>query len=679
MKLLNFPIIKLTLFLIIGILIATFFTLPFYLILFLNIALLGFLLATLLLAKKQIHKTIWFGLLAYFTTVCIGILIVQLHNQKQFNSHYTNSFSSKNNSTHQITFKVNSILKPTLYHDKYIVDILKIDNKTVTGKLLFNIDKDSLENKINVDDVLFVSTSLKDINRPLNPYQFNYSTYLKKQYVYHQISTDYQSVFKISSDPNTISGLANKIHTKISNSLEAYHFKPDELAIINALLLGQRHDISSEVYDNYASAGAIHILAVSGLHVGIIFLILNFCLKPIERLKNGKYIKITIVVLLLWCFAVIAGLRPSVTRAVTMFTVIAIAMNLKRPSNIYNTLAISMFFLLLFKPLLLFDVGFQMSYIAVLAIVSIQPLIIKVWTPKYKLVNYFWNIFTVTIAAQIGVLPISLYYFHQFPGLFFVSNLVILPFLGLILGLGFIVIILASLKILPQFVADIYGGLISLMNHFIEWVSQQESFLFKDISFGIGFVIATYLIIISVTKYFKKPNYLRLSFVLISVIVLQSVFILNKLDTKNNELVIFHKSRHTIIGLKENNNLTIAHTIDSSSVFNENSLQSYSVGNYIKKINQTNLKSVYTFANKKLLVIDSLGVYNVKSFHADYILLRNSPKVNLKRLTDSLKPELIIADGSNYKSYTKQWEETCKKLKIPFYKTSEKGAFIISK
>ena len=173
-----------------------------------------------------------------------------------------------------------------------------------------------------------------------------------------------------------------------------------------------------------------------------------------------------------------------------MFTVIAIAMNLKRPSNIYNTLAISMFFLLLFKPLLLFDVGFQMSYIAVLAIVSIQPLIIKVWTPKYKLVNYFWNIFTVTIAAQIGVLPISLYYFHQFPGLFFVSNLVILPFLGLILGLGFIVIILASLKILPQFVADIYGGLISLMNHFIEWVSQQESFLFKDISFGIGFVLS---------------------------------------------------------------------------------------------------------------------------------------------------------------------------------------------
>ena len=679
MKLLNFPIIKLTFFLIIGILIATFFTLPFYLILFLNIALLGFLLVTLLLAKKQIHKTIWFGLLTYFTTVCIGVLIVQLHNQKQFNSHYTHSFSTENNSTHQITFKVKNILKPTLYHDKYIVDILKIDNKTVTGKLLFNIDKDSLENKINVDDVLFVSTSLKDINRPLNPYQFNYSAYLKKQYVYHQISTDYQSIFKISSDPNTISGLANKIHTKISNSLEAYHFKPDELAIINALLLGQRHDISSEVYDNYASAGAIHILAVSGLHVGIIFLILNFCLKPIERLKNGKYIKITIVVLLLWCFAVIAGLRPSVTRAVTMFTVIAIAMNLKRPSNIYNTLAISMFFLLLFKPLLLFDVGFQMSYIAVLAIVSIQPLIKKVWTPKYKLVNYFWNIFTVTIAAQIGVLPISLYYFHQFPGLFFVSNLVILPFLGLILGLGFIVIILASLKILPQFVADIYGGLISLMNHFIKWVSQQESFLFKDISFGIGFVIATYLIIISVTKYFKKPNYLRLSFVLISVIVLQSVFILNKLDTKNNELVIFHKSRHTIIGLKENNNLTIAHTIDSSSVFNENSLQSYSVGNYIKKINQTDLKSVYTFANKKLLVIDSLGVYNVKSFHADYILLRNSPKVNLKRLTDSLKPELIIADGSNYKSYTKQWEETCKKLKIPFHKTSEKGAFIISK
>ena len=104
-----------------------------------------------------------------------------------------------------------------------------------------------------------------------------------------------------------------------------------------------------------------------------------------------------------------------------MFTVVAIGMNLNRPANIYNSLAISMFFLLLIRPLYLFDVGFQMSYTAVIAIASIKPLLASLWYPKWKLVNYFWQLICVTMAAQIGVVPISLFYFHQFPGLFFLS------------------------------------------------------------------------------------------------------------------------------------------------------------------------------------------------------------------------------------------------------------------
>src|SRR5690606_24095560 len=250
--------------------------------------------------------------------------------------------------------------------------------------------------------------------------------------------------------------------------------------IINALLLGQRQDIPEEVYNNYTSAGAIHILAVSGLHVGIILLLINFILNPLENLKNGQFIKLILILLLLWSFAIIAGLSASVVRAVTMFSFVAYAMHIKRATNIYNILAISMFFLLLFKPSFLFDVGFQLSYIAVFAIVWIQPVLYKWWTPKLRPVNNLWQLFTVTIAAQIGVIPLSLYYFHQFPGLFFVSNLVIIPFLGIILGLGLLVIILALLNILPDLIADFYGSMISTMNNFIGWIARQEDFLFRD-------------------------------------------------------------------------------------------------------------------------------------------------------------------------------------------------------
>ena len=139
-----------------------------------------------------------------------------------------------------------------------------------------------------------------------------------------------------------------------------------------------------------------------------------------------------------------------------MFTIIAIAMHLKRQTNIYNTLAISVFVLLLLKPNFLFDIGFQLSYLAVLAIVAIQPKLYNIYRPNYKVDTLFWNIFTVTLAAQLGVLPLSLYYFHQFPGLFFLSNLVIIPFLGIVLGMGIVILILASLSVLPEFLVNIY-------------------------------------------------------------------------------------------------------------------------------------------------------------------------------------------------------------------------------
>lgn len=677
MKLLNFTIIKLTLCLIIGIILASAFTVSLIFIFALTLGLLALLGLTLLIAKKQIDKTVWFGCSAFLTTICIGVLIVQLHDQQQFKAHYTQQFSKETISEGQIIFRIREILKPTTYHDKYVVSLLKFNGQTVTGKLLLNVSKDSTKNKFEVDDVLYISSPLETISSPQNPYQFNYRRYLEKQYIYHQITTKRSSIFKIQSETQTLFGYADRIRTNIDKRLKAYHFRPDELAIINALLLGQRKDISKEIFDNYSHAGAIHILAVSGLHVGIILLILNMVFKPVERLKHGRYIKIAMLLMCLWSFAIIAGMSASVTRAVAMFTVVAIGMNLKRPTNIFNTLAISMFILLLFKPMFLFDVGFQMSYLAVIAIVSIQPLFKKLWTPKHKTINYFWEIFTVTIAAQIGVLPISLYYFHQFPGLFFISNLVIIPFLGFILGVGIIVILLAVLNILPQFIADIYGGIISSMNHFIGWISQQESFLFKNISFGITFVIVSYVLVIALFTYFKKPKHLQLAFVLIAILCVQAALMIDKRQSQSDEIVVFHKTKHSLIGIKQNESLTVASSIDSIDKLNNTIIKNYMVGQSIDNINTAELRSVYSFANKKMLVIDSLGIYNVKSFLPDYVLLRNSPKINLKRLIDSLHPKLIIADGSNYRSYAKRWETTCRQQKIPFHLTSEKGAFIL--
>lgn len=679
MKLLNFALIKITIGLIVGILFAQYFEVGFiYTFLFTLTLILG-LSVILIVEKKRLVKSVTFEFLTLFTCIGIGILSTQIHDQKNFKQHYIQRIDTTNDTIKTIRFKIREVLKSGANHDKYIADIQQINEQSMVGKTLLNVRRDSLLLSFNVDAVFVTTSPLVNLNAPLNPNQFDYKKYLQKQHIYHQIFTDQTQLLSLPSDKNTVFGYAAQLRTHINSRLKKYHFKPDELALINALLLGQRQDISPEIYNSYSKAGVIHILAVSGLHVGIILLLLNSVFKPLEYLKRGKILKIFVILIILWGFAIVAGLSASVTRAVAMFSIVAIGMNLKRPSNIFNTLAISMFFLLLFKPLFLFDVGFQMSYLAVFAIVIFQPLIVKLWHPKLKPIKKLWQIFTVTMAAQLGVMPISLFYFHQFPGLFFVSNLVILPVLGIILGIGILVILSALLNILPLWLAEVYGGMISIMNSFVRWVSLQEKFIFNDIPFSILQVFTSYLLMITLFFLVKKQNFKRLTAAMLSILLLQSILIFEKAQNQDNALIVFHKSRFSVIGIKEKTYLTVFHNLDSLGIAKDYSIRNYMVGNSVTEIKEDSLQNIYLFNAHKFLVIDSLGIYEVPKLHPDYVILRNSPRINLTRLLESIKPKLIIADGSNYKSYLQRWEATCLEQNIPFHLTSREGAFVLRK
>ncbi len=678
MKLLNFTLIKLSICLVIGILIGYIYNFSLTLLFYILVCLLLFFITSYIFSKNKFTHTIWFGIIGYAVMICIGILNVSIHNQKNNPTHYLNIIDQNKDSTKIITLRIREVLKPSKYHDKYVVNILNIDNIIASGKSILNIPKDSITNNLKVDEVLVIKTNFREVNAPLNPGQFNYKNYLEKQYIYNQLFITKESLLNIKNDHQTVLGIADKIREHINFKLSKYDFKPDQLAIINAILLGQRQNISEDVYTSYANAGAIHILAISGLHIGIILIMLSAIFKPLEKLRNGIFIKTFLIVTILWGFAIIAGLSASVTRAVTMFSIVAIGMHLKRPTNIYNTLAISIFLLLLFKPLFLFDVGFQLSYLAVFGIVSINPKLDTIWKPKYLIPKKIWQTFTVTISAQIGIIPISLYYFHQFPGLFFLSNLLIIPLLGIILGYGIIVMLLAVLNFLPPILADLCGELIDYMNNIVFWVSNQEVFLIKDISFSLAYVLIFYLFIISFFRFLINRNYKRFYFLLTSIIIGQIIFIYTYYKSPKNQFLIFHKSRYSLLGNIQGNKLIINDNLDSISNLTDKTIKDYMVANHIQNREKDYLKPLYILGNKKLLIIDSLGVYNVTSFKPDYVLLRNSPKINLNRMVELLHPKLIIADGSNYKSYVERWAITCQKTKIPFHQTNKKGAFILN-
>jgi len=613
-----------------------------------------------------------FVFISWLSFFFIGILLIYGGDATKSN----NYFEKHLNNTSKAILAIDKVLKPGNYHYKYMAEVLQIDHQKTTGSVLINIEKDSIASFFKIGDRILIKNKFIAIKESLNPHQFNYKNYLVKQGIHQQVYTTKQELLLLDQTSTSFLGFIAAFRLKIQQSLQQYDFSEDELAIMNALLLGQRQDISKELTANYSKAGAIHILAVSGLHVGIILWMLSFVLKPLERYKKGKVIKLVLVLLFLWFFAVLAGMSASVTRAVTMFSAIAIGQFYNKRNAVEHSLIFSMFILLLLKPLFLFDVGFQLSYLAVFGIIWVQPVFYQLWKPKYYIIVKGWQLITVSTAAQLGVLPISLFYFHQFPGLFFLSNLLIIPFLGVILGTGIIVLGLSYLTILPIFLVDIYGGIISILNRLVAFIARQEAFLFSDISFSFIKMFFSYLVIIACFQFFLKRNAKRCLFFLSSVVVFQSVFFYEKYHIeKNNEFIVFHKSRNSIVGIRTGSFLEVYNDMDSL-VTKQNLLKNYKVGENIQYQNYQKLPNILQLNKKIVLFIDTAGVYNLTDLQQPILVLRQSPKINLERLINRLQPTIIIADGSNYKSYVRRWKATCLKLQIPFWSTDELGAYI---
>lgn len=577
--------------------------------------------------------------------------------------------------TEQIVWhlKIREVLKPTAFSERYIAEIKSVDSSFATGKLILSKSLDDSLTTLSVDDEIYTVNKLTAIKSPLNPHQFNYKGYLAKLGIYHQVRLTPNHYDKTENPSRTIFGIAASARNHIIKKLKTANFGEEELAVIQALLLGQRTDISKETYDNYKDAGAVHILALSGLHIGILLLVLQFLLRPLEYLPHGKKISLFLTVLLLWGFAFLAGLSASLVRACTMFSFVAYALYLNRPSNTFNILALSMFFILLFiNPNLLFQIGFQMSYAAVLAIVWIYPLLQRFWYPKSKPVRYIWQLLSVSVAAQLGVLPISLFYFHQFPGLFFISNLLIIPALGFILGTGILVILLALINQLPSTLARFFNELISYMNKIVAWVAQQEDFIFMHISFDAIQLLLAYALITTLILLLKQLHFKRMAFFLASLLMFQCYTIYQIVAaSQKNKIMVLHQTKNTIILERSGWDTTV---LTSDTTAAKNPVNDIKIGERIRNISYKTVANSYFINKKRFLILDSLGVYPSEK-KGQMVLLTHSPKINLERFIVRTNPSKIIADGSNYTSYIARWKATCIKRKIPFHYTGEKGFY----
>ncbi len=673
MKFVNFAIVKFAIVLVAGILMAHFWPIRVFLLPYLPL-LLALLLFLWLRAGKQLFQDSFFGLATYICFFAIGYASYQMRLPQFQPKHFSNLVVADEPVFLQL--KIGQQLKPDKYSDKYIATVTAINQRQSSGKLLLNISKSSLPKALSADDLLLVYAPVQEIPVPLNPYQFDYSTYMKSLGIYGQLRISSKSILHSRDGSKSILGIAQNLRAHIISKLKKTKLKTDERAIIQALVLGEKKDIDQTLYKQYAAAGSVHILAVSGLHVGILYVILTFLLKPLRRWKFGLFTQAIAIVLLLWGFALLSGLSPSVSRAVTMFSFFALAKLFGRETNAMNTLFLSFLTLLIINPLWLFQVGFQLSYLAVFFIVWLQPIFYRVGYSKYYAVRKIWGLITVTLCAQLGVLPLSLYYFHQFPGLFLVTNIVVLPFLTILMCGGILIVLLATFEMLPDWLAIGYNYCIEALNGFVHWVAEQENFLFQAIPFSLWKVMATYLLMATFILMLKKLTYGRLVRSLLAVSLFIGVFILDNFTTSKNQFLVFQKKKQTLLGYKNGADLKL---FKSDTLKINRALppfSTYTVGTQTSIISEEKLPKLFHYNKKRILILDSLGIYPQRG-PVHIVLLTQSPKINLERLIDSLQPQQIVADGSNYYSYVQRWENTCKVKKLPFHHTAKQGAFPI--
>lgn len=343
-------------------------------------------------------------------------------------------------------WRVSVITMPETRGDwvRFVGQVRAVEGSPMTGRILVSLANDSLSQAVRYGDELLLWGAPQRVTPPLNPHQFSYARYLHFQNLHYQKYARAEDWLRVSQGGGY--ALLRHMYAYRRMSLRAMEerLRTSTYGVAAALVLGDKSQLDDELQTAYADTGAIHVLAVSGLHVGIVALVLNFLLGlVIGRRSRWQWAKVVLVIVGLWAFALITGAAPSVLRASTMFTFLTIGIYNRTPSSIYNNLSISAFLLLVWNPYLLYSVGFQLSYCAVLGIVYFQPKVYRLWYAPHRVLDYVWQLTAVSIGAQLGTLPLSLMYFHQFPLLFFVSGLIVIPLATVILSMGLLLMTLA--------------------------------------------------------------------------------------------------------------------------------------------------------------------------------------------------------------------------------------------
>lgn len=408
------------------------------------------------------------------------------------------------------------------------------------GMVLLYLKKNKHFPKSIVGDRMLIRSNLSPIPEPLNPCEFDYRKYLAQRNIFHQTFVDSHSLVAILPSQKGLYRYACQIRDMCLDIIKQHINSKREAGVAEALLLGYKDDLDPDVVAAFSRTGTLHVLAVSGMHAGIIFLIISFLTGGWKGNKYGRWLQVAVLLSSLWAYAFMTGLSSSVLRATVMFSIISIGKSLRYRPNIYNVIYASAFLLLLYDPMYLLDVGFQLSYTAVLGIVLIQPMVSKWYEPTSRIGAQCWGLLSVSLAAQILTFPLSVYYFNQFPNYFLLSNFVIIPLTSLaLLGLVFLV----CFSWIPV-AGSMAGKLLCLLIRFSDWVVEEIDALPYSYTSGLHLSMAEmciiYLLIFLLLAFAIHQSAWMMMGTLVSMFILTSLSAINSYYQNRQHKMVIH-------------------------------------------------------------------------------------------------------------------------------------------
>lgn len=569
------------------------------------------------------------------------------------------------------------------------ISTIESNQKTikVNGNIILYFQKDSAMPALHYGNIIALNKPLQEIKNAGNPGGFDYKRYALFNGITHQLflkKTDY--VVLNATKTSFFWSLIYRTKAYILSVLRKHIKGEQEISVAEALLIGYRDDLDRDLVQAYSNTGVVHVIAISGLHLGLIYWLLLLLFQPLNKYKQLKWLKPLLVLSFLWIFSLLTGAGASVLRAAIMFTFISGADLLNKKGNIYNSMAASAFVLLCYNPFYLWDVGFQLSYAAVLSIVLFMKPIYHWLSFNNKLLDKAWQLNAVTLSAQILTLPLCMYHFHQAPNLFLITNFVAVPLSSLILFGEILLIAVSFIQPIAAFTGTLFSYLLKWMNGFITWADHFTFAVTEGIQHHPLQTILLYAFIAATGIWLLQKNTKALKW---SVGFLAAFFLLQSFSlyqtTRQKKLIVYNLSQHTAIDfmlgsqylfkgdtvLLQDGFLRNFHLKPSRILYHSyhSPLMPGSVQNNSYRIN-----------GKKIIHINQSYVFDSlqNRIKADVLIISKNPRLYISDLLKTVDCKLIVFDSSNPQWKINLWKKDCERLQLNYFCTSEQGAFVMN-